>query len=75
MWATITGVGERELVLQGLIMSLGVIRGNNSLGTQFVQQIVLIRSFLDPDLMDLLTLGHPRVSEFPVLEFGVVLVR
>ena len=59
MGVTITGAGERELVLQDLIMSLEVF----------------LRSFLDPDLMDLHTQGHPGISKLPVLRCRVVLVR
>ena len=75
MWAAVIGVGEKELILQGLIMSLGALRDNNSPSTQFVQQLALLHSFLDPDVMDLLILGYLRVSGFSVLGLGVVQAR
>ena len=54
-----TGVGERELIPLGLTVRLEMY----------------LHSFPDPDLMDLLIQGHPRVSEFLILGFRVIPVR
>ena len=53
------GGGEMELILHSRIMDLEVF----------------LRSFLDPDLRDIHTQGHPGISKLPVLRCRVVLVR
>ena len=50
-----------------LIMSLEALRDSNSPGTRSTHRLAPLHSLLDPEVIDLLILGRPRVSEFPIL--------